>query len=57
MSMMHEICVLILAIDYDDNNTSVSLSDESLSLEFPPPPSNFSSFVQTMICRSESGKR
>ncbi len=58
---------LILAND----NESIS-SDESLSIEFPPPPSEFSSssamdntyqfapvknsFVQTTIVRSDSGK-
>jgi hypothetical protein len=61
---------LILADDNDDNE-SLS-SDESLSIEFPPPPSAFSSsspinntcqfvpvknpFVQTTIVRSDSGK-
>jgi len=65
---MHDACVyLILANDEE----SIS-SDESLSIEFPPPPSEFSSspisdqpyqfvpikhpFIQTTIVRSDSGK-
>jgi hypothetical protein len=61
---------LILANDNDDDE-SLS-SDESLSIEFPPPPSAFSTsppinnnyqfvpvktpFVQTTIIRSDSGE-
>ena len=57
--------------DDDDNDESVS-SDESLSIEFPPPPREFSSspvsdnsyqfapvknpIIQTTVIRSDSGK-
>jgi hypothetical protein len=67
--MMH--VWLILENYYYDDDESVS-SDESLSIEFPPPPREFSSssvpddtyqfvpvknpLVQTMIIRSDSGK-
>jgi hypothetical protein len=47
---------LILA---NDDNESISSSDESLAIEFPPPPIAFStpeSSVQTTIDRSDSGK-
>jgi hypothetical protein len=60
---------LILVNDDDDESMS---SDESLSIEFPPPPSEFSTstvinntcqfipvknpFVQTTIIRSDAGK-
>jgi hypothetical protein len=73
-SMMHVKCVayfLILANHDDDDDESIS-SNESLSIEFPPPPSAFSTpevidnacqfvpvknpFVQTTIIRSDSGK-
>ena len=54
--MTHENVWLILA---NDDNESISSSDESLSIEFPPPPIAFStseSSVQTTIDRSDSGK-
>ena len=63
--------MLWLILETYDDDESVS-SDESLSIEFPPPPREFSSspvidhtcqfvpvknpFVQTTIIRSESGK-
>ncbi len=50
-------CFPILAMNNDDN-ASVSSSDESLELEFPPPPTAFStSLVKPVIHRSDSGKR
>jgi len=63
--LWHSFFSLYLLVN-DDDNESFS-SDESLSIEFPPPPSEFSSsstpdkpcpsepFVQTTIIRSDSG--
>lgn len=69
-SMTHVKCVACFLILANDNE-SIS-SDESLPIEFPPPPSAFSTpsindnpsqfvpvknpFVQTTIIRSDSGK-
>jgi hypothetical protein len=71
--MTHVKCVAYFLILANDDNDDESISsDESLSIEFPPPPSEFSSspvidnacqfqpvknsFVQTTIIRSDSGK-
>jgi hypothetical protein len=67
--MMH---VCLILENYDDEDDESVSSDESLSIEFPPPPREFSSstvidntyqfvpvknpFVQTTIIRSDSGK-
>jgi len=61
--LWHSFFSLYLLVN-DDDNESFS-SDESLSIEFPPPPSEFSSSstpdkpcpseVQTTIIRSDSG--
>ena len=70
--MTHGNVWLFCLILVDDNDEPTS-SDESLSIEFPPPPSAFSTspkidnscqfipvkspFVQATIGRSDSGKR
>ncbi len=69
LCMMH---VWLILETYDDDDDESVSSDESLSIEFPPPPREFSSspvidntyqfvpvknpFVQTTIIRSDSGK-
>jgi hypothetical protein len=69
--MMHVKCVAYFLILANDDDELIS-SDESLSIEFPPPPNEFSSspvfdsssqfipvknpFVHTTIIRSDSGK-
>jgi hypothetical protein len=49
-------CLLFLAMNNNDN-ASISSSDESLDIELPPPPTAFStSRVTPVICPSDLGK-